>query len=101
MLGIVENMSYLEDPITKVRHFPFGKGGGKGLSEEFGIPFLGEIPLDHMLSSCGDKGDSIFVKEPDGVSANIFEKMQDAIEEQLGLLHTSESLKSFELIWKL
>jgi len=46
VLGIVENMS------GEV----FGTGGGERAAREMGVPFLGRIPLDPVLSRMGDAG---------------------------------------------
>ena len=64
ILGIIENMSYL---ITTdgSKHTPFGSGGGKKLANEIGVPFLGEIPIDQMVSTCGDSGEPIVRKHPE------------------------------------
>ncbi len=52
--GVVENMSYLE--VGGQRIYPFGRGGGRALSEDYGVPFLGEIPLDPEVGSMSDSG---------------------------------------------
>ena len=46
VLGIVENMS----------GDVFGTGGGERAAREMGVPFLGRIPLDPVLSRMGDEG---------------------------------------------
>jgi ATP-binding protein involved in chromosome partitioning len=46
VLGIVENMS------GEV----FGTGGGERAAHEMGVPFLGRIPLDPLVSRLGDEG---------------------------------------------
>src|ERR1041384_3929479 len=44
-LGIIENMSYFVCPGCQHEADIFGHGGGERLAEEFGIPFLGRIPI--------------------------------------------------------
>ena len=64
ILGIIENMSYLLLPDgTKMN--PLGKGGGAKLAAEIGVPFLGELPIDALVSQCGDGGEPIVRKFPD------------------------------------
>jgi ATP-binding protein involved in chromosome partitioning len=58
IFGVVENMSYFR--ADKKDYYLFGSGGGKRLSEEMGVPFLGEIPIDPELSAHLDKGISLF-----------------------------------------
>ncbi|HEX8290562.1 MAG TPA: Mrp/NBP35 family ATP-binding protein, partial [Pyrinomonadaceae bacterium] len=45
VLGVVENMSYFVAPDTGTRYNIFGEGGGRRLSEEYGVPYLGAVPL--------------------------------------------------------
>ncbi len=57
LLGIIENMSYYQDPLTGEKHKIFGEGGGRLLSEKFGAPFLGEVPIDPLLLESLDEGE--------------------------------------------
>lgn len=56
ILGIVENMSYFEDPDSGNRSYIFGKGGAEKLAESENIPFLGAIPLIEQIREGGDTG---------------------------------------------
>ena len=57
ILGIVENMSYyIPDLKTQEKHYIFGKDGAKNMSEDFNIPFLGEVPIIQGLREAGDVG---------------------------------------------
>ena len=56
VLGVIENMSYFECDKCGEKHYIFGKGEGKKLSEELGVNFLGEIPLSKDIREYGDKG---------------------------------------------
>lgn len=76
LLGIVENMSYLMQEKTGELLHIFGKNGGKRLSQEIGVPFLGEIPLDPALCTSGDKGISIFADDS-SLSAKSFRMIRD------------------------
>jgi len=56
ILGLVENMAGVVCPHCG-ENFPlFGKGKGKEMSEQFGIPFLGGMPLDPRLAGLADQG---------------------------------------------
>ncbi len=57
VLGIVENMSYLEHNGEKV--YVFGKGGGAKTAELMKVPLLAEIPLDLQTRAGGDSGKPI------------------------------------------
>jgi ATP-binding protein involved in chromosome partitioning len=64
VLGIVENMSYFENPETGKPIAIFGSGGGQRLATEVGLPLLGQIPLDPRVGEGGDTGRPIVVSEP-------------------------------------
>ncbi|MFT3912708.1 MAG: Mrp/NBP35 family ATP-binding protein [Anaeromyxobacteraceae bacterium] len=53
--GVVENMSSFVTPDGGVHH-PFGQGGGRLLAEAYGVPFLGELPLDPGIREASDEG---------------------------------------------
>jgi ATP-binding protein involved in chromosome partitioning len=54
--GIVENMSGFIAPDTGKHYAIFGEGGGRGLADEYGVPFLGAIPLDVGVRESSDAG---------------------------------------------
>jgi ATP-binding protein involved in chromosome partitioning len=56
ILGIVENMSgFVCSHCNQTTHI-FRSGGGRRAAAEFGVPFLGEIPLDETIAAAGDAG---------------------------------------------
>ncbi len=59
ILGIVENMSYLEHAGARID--VFGEGGGRRTAEQMGVPFLGELPLDPAIRIGGDSGKPVAV----------------------------------------
>ncbi len=69
VLGIVENMSWLECAGCGERTPPFGSGGGRSLADELGVPLLGEIPLYPPVRSGGDAGVPIVLSEPESAAA--------------------------------
>jgi len=69
VLGIVENMSHFVCDGCGKRHEIFGCGGGRRISEELGIPFLGEVPLDARVTWGGDQGDPVVVSAPDSTAS--------------------------------
>ena len=56
VLGIVENMSYMECPDCGKKLEIFGKSHVDEVAEEFGYPVLGKVPLDPKVASLCDKG---------------------------------------------
>ncbi len=64
VLGVVENMSFLELP-DGTRMDIFGAGGGARMASESGVPFLGAIPMDASVRSGGDTGKPVTMANPD------------------------------------
>ena len=64
VLGIVENMSYLELP-DGGRMDVFGQGGGEQLAQDTAVPFIGAIPLDPAVREGGDVGVPIVISKPE------------------------------------
>jgi len=58
VFGLIENMSGFSCPHCGVDLDLFGSGGGERTAETTGIPFLGRIPFDSQMVSCGDSGTS-------------------------------------------
>lgn len=77
VIGIVENMSGLVCPHCSKIINVFGKGGGKKLSTEMGIPLLGEIPLDPDVTASGDRGRPVV--ETGGKTSEMFNKIAESI----------------------
>jgi ATP-binding protein involved in chromosome partitioning len=71
VLGVVENMSYLELPDGRRTHL-FGQGGGQSTATALGTQFLGEVPLLGEIREGGDAGEPIVVRSPDGPASKAF-----------------------------
>jgi ATP-binding protein involved in chromosome partitioning len=57
--GLVENMSGFQCPHCGENVDIFGSGGGERTAAAAGIRFLGKVPFDQKVVSCGDTGASI------------------------------------------
>jgi ATP-binding protein involved in chromosome partitioning len=68
ILGVIENMSYLELP-DGTRMDVFGEGGGKALAEQAGVPFIGSIPIDAVVRQSGDNGTPVVLSAPESAAA--------------------------------
>ena len=64
ILGVVENMSYLELPDGS-RMDIFGTGGGKRLADQAQVPYIGAVPMDPSVREGGDSGKPVVVSRPD------------------------------------
>jgi len=86
IVGIVENMSHFICPKCDERHHVFGSGGAKKISEQFSIPFLGEIPLNSGIMSGSDLGKPVMIASPDSPSADAFRTAAKNIAAQCSIL---------------
>ncbi len=78
VLGIVENMSYLELPDGS-RMDIFGSGGGEQLAQATGTPFLGKVPMDQNVRIGGDSGKPIVASHPDSPVAQSLTEISQKI----------------------
>jgi len=70
VLGIVENMAiHVCSSCGHAEHI-FGEGGGARMSEQFGVPLLGSLPLDIHIREQADSGMPTVVAMPDSEAAN-------------------------------
>ncbi|HMK08912.1 MAG TPA: Mrp/NBP35 family ATP-binding protein [Anaerolineales bacterium] len=72
ILGVVENMSYLELPDGQHMDI-FGSGGGERLAAAAGVPFLGNIPLDPEVRVGSDAGRPAVLANPASAAAKALE----------------------------
>ncbi len=74
ILGIIENMSYLDLP-DGTRMDLFGSGGGEQLAQATDTTFLGKVPIDQNVRIGGDSGKPIVVSHPDSPVAQALEEI--------------------------
>ncbi|WP_375208751.1 Mrp/NBP35 family ATP-binding protein [Hyphomonas jannaschiana] len=55
VIGIVETMSYFQDPAGN-KHYLMGHGGGKRMADALGLPLLAEVPMLQAIREGGDTG---------------------------------------------
>ena len=79
VLGIVENMSWLECPHCGKPTALFGSGGGQRLADELELPLLGQIPLAPSVTQGGDTGAPIVVADARSAPAVALEKIAVAV----------------------
>lgn len=85
VLGVIENMSYFIAPDTGNKYEIFGKGGGQKLCDEYGLNFLGEVPLGMEVREGGDKGTPVVVSAPDSPQAAAFRKVAEEAARQVSI----------------
>lgn len=72
IIGIIENMSTYV--CTKCGHeeHVFGTGGGEKMCKEYGVDFLGSLPLNLSIREQADAGRPTVVADPDGAISAIY-----------------------------
>jgi ATP-binding protein involved in chromosome partitioning len=84
ILGIIENMSYLDLP-DGTRMDIFGSGGGQQLAQNTQATFLGQIPIDQNVRIGGDSGKPILVSHPDSAVANALREIAQKVAAQVSV----------------
>jgi ATP-binding protein involved in chromosome partitioning len=84
ILGVVENMSYLELP-NGTRMDIFGTGGGENMARAAGVPYLGMIPLDPSVREGGDLGAPVVITRPDSGAAKAMHALAETLAASLSV----------------
>ena len=79
ILGIIENMSGMVCPHCGNKINLFKKGGGETVCLEFGIPFLGSIPLEPQIVTSGDDGKPFIIHQPDSEASKALAEIVEII----------------------
>ena len=75
ILGIVENMAvHVCTNCGHVEHI-FGADGGKRMAGQYGVPYLGALPLTLRIREQTDSGMPSVVAEPDGEIAALYKSV--------------------------
>jgi ATP-binding protein involved in chromosome partitioning len=75
ILGIVENMSTHICSNCGHAEAIFGEGGGQKMCADFGVDFLGALPLTMSIREQTDSGRPTVVADPDGPVAQIYKQI--------------------------
>jgi len=75
ILGVVENMAvHICTNCGHAEHI-FGADGGRTMAGQFGIDYLGALPLAMSIRVQADEGRPTVVAEPDGEHANLYKAL--------------------------
>lgn len=89
VLGIVENMAWFTpEELPDNKYYIFGKDGGKNLSDKFGVPLLGQIPLVQSIRESGDSGLPAVMKE--GPSKRAFTELAESLARHIAIRNARE-----------
>ena len=83
VLGVIENMSYHICGHCGHRAEIFSHGGGARMAEQFGVPFLGEIPLVREIRADSDSGTPLVMAQPKHPQSLVFIEMAERVLAQL------------------
>src|SRR4026208_52606 len=86
IIGVIENMSYLECQHCNNRISIFGTGGGQKVSDQFNVPFIGEIPLHQQIMSASDSGNPVSISEPNNNQAILFDKIARTVAGRISII---------------
>lgn len=75
ILGIVENMSTHICSNCGHAEAIFGEGGGEKMCGEYGVDFLGALPLTMSIRQQADSGKPTVIADPDGPIADIYKQI--------------------------
>lgn len=83
VLGVIENLSYLET--EQGRNYLFGEGGGLAVASRLAelsgenVPLLGQIPISSTLRERADSGQPVVVTDPQDAAASVITEIAQSI----------------------
>lgn len=85
VLGVVENMSiHICSSCGHEEHI-FGTGGGERMSQDYGVDFLGSLPLDIGIREQADGGKPSVIADPESRVAEIYREIGRRVTAKLSL----------------
>ncbi len=83
VLGLVENMAVHVCTHCGHAEHVFGEGGAARMSEQYGVPVLGSLPLEVGIREQGDAGIPIVAAQPDSAAVRAYRDLARAMLAQL------------------
>jgi ATP-binding protein involved in chromosome partitioning len=87
ILGVVENMAWFTPPGQTERFYLFGQGGGQRIEREFGVPLLGQVPIEIAVREGGDSGNPIVIQAPQSASARAMSEIAGKVAQRVSILN--------------
>lgn len=90
VLGVVENMSWLDRGGERIELF--GSGGGEAVAQSlseaagYDVPLLGQVPFDEQLRIGGDEGEPLVLSAPDSPAGMALRRIAEAAYHRPGRL---------------
>jgi len=85
ILGIVENMAVYCCPSCGHTEHIFGADGGRKMAAEYGVDYLGGLPLTMQIRQQADSGRPTVVAEPEGEVAAIYKSVARQVAVKIAL----------------
>lgn len=87
LLGVVNNMSVYTCPCCGEKSEVFGSSDGvrRKVCEEYGMEYLGDVPLHGKIGEDGSEGRPTVVSEPDSERAEVFRSIARLVGRRIGL----------------
>ena len=93
IVGIIENMSTYICPSCGHEEHVFGTGGGQKMCQEYGVDFLGSLPLNLSIREQADAGRPTVVADPDGAISEIYKTIARRVAIKVAALSKDMSSK--------
>ena len=93
IVGIIENMSTYVCPSCGHEEHVFGTGGGQKMCQEYGVDFLGSLPLNLSIREQADAGRPTVVADPDGAISTIYKTIARKVAIKVAALSKDMSSK--------
>jgi ATP-binding protein involved in chromosome partitioning len=85
IMGVVENMGVLIDPVTGEERRMFFGMTGEQLACELKVPYLGSVPFDPAVSRAGDEGIPAVLAQPNSAQADAFRAIAGRVAAQASI----------------
>jgi ATP-binding protein involved in chromosome partitioning len=93
ILGVVENMREFACPHCGKVSEIFRSGGARTLSERFGVPILGAVPLDPLICEPGESGNPVVESHPDSAPARAFREFARLVAARVSVEDAAQKLE--------
>ena len=91
VLGLIENMSWFECDNCNKKHYIFSKGGATEAAKGFGIPVLGELPIETDLRQSGDLGVPLVEADPENRTSRLFVQIARTMAGWISVLNAQQA----------
>lgn len=98
ILGVIENMGAHFCSACGHEDAIFGHGGGKRLSQEMSVPFLGTLPLLTQIQQDTDGGKPTVACDPESATSLRYRTIARQLAEKLSLLPKNYAIHSLKVV---